>query len=404
MKIAIILGRGIEGCGVTRCAIEFQKATPNTTIFATTDKKWARRDTMVFDRKEFKCADWSQTQKIINSINENYDAALIYSVPARNTPEDTQANFVRMLKEITVRKGIVQLDHKIHSMSRNGRFDECCTNVDVLMTHSMQSDFVRWLAKRNVTTPMKKMALGFNYAEHRKKYWKPIEHQDPRTIRWIGRTSGWKGPNLMMDFHRDCMQNRGFITILEGLEAQIGWWTLLYNDKERTNPKYQQHQVNNRFRPRKELGETKFDPTEYGTESHGSAVYMYPPYNNHECMERMSRSAFGSDLYHLKAHMYGNNIENCHAECIASGTVPIFHKHFGDNVYHRVTGNPVSQDKHSGTVFLDESSFSQTAELLVKLSKDPVLRDEWRNMAYDYWVEHSDASICVQEIIDNLDL
>ena len=404
MKIAILLGRGVEGCGVTRCAIEFQKATPGTKIFATIDKKWARRDSMSFEKAEFKCADWEQSSKVVDEINQNFDCVLIYSVPSKSTPEETQANFVRIIQEIKLPKGIVQLDHKMQSMSRNGRFDECCENVDVLMTHSLKSDFVRWLAKRDIVTPMKKMALGFNYDEHRAKYWKPIEEQDDRTIRWIGRTSGWKGPNLMMNFHIEQMRSRNFITVLEGLEAQIGWWTLLYKDKERTMPFYKDGDLVNKFRPRKELGEVGFakDGSEYGTEVHGSGVYLYPPYKNAECMERLSRSAFGSDLYHLKAHMYGNNIENCHAECIASGTVPIFHKHFCDNVIHRVTGNPVSLDSNSGTIGLDETNFEETATLIEKLASDPVMRDDWREMSFEYWKSHSDASVTAAEIVDNL--
>ena len=120
-------------------------------------------------------------------------------------------------------------------------------------------------------------------------------------------------------------------------------------------------------------------------------------------MKRMAKSAFGSDLYHLKAHMYGNNIENCHAEVVASGTIPIFHKHFCDNVVHRVTGNPVTKDSHSGTIGLDDSNFQESRELMLKLSNDPVMRDEWREMSFEYWKAHSDASICTLEIIENLE-
>ena len=48
MKVAIILGRGIEGCGVTRYALEEQKWYINNgiqcDIYAGTDKKWGRKD------------------------------------------------------------------------------------------------------------------------------------------------------------------------------------------------------------------------------------------------------------------------------------------------------------------------------------------------------------------------
>jgi len=404
-KIAIILGRGVEGCGVTRCALEFQKATPNTKIFATIDKKWARRDTMVFDKDEFTCANTEEMTRVLDEVNQNFDMALIYSVPSKKHPEECQTNFVKLVQGIDLPKAIVQLDHKMQSLSRNGKFDEICKSVDVLMTHSLESDFTRWAVRESVDTPFAKMALGFTYDDHREKYWLPIEQQDSKTVRWIGRLSGWKGPNLMMDFHAKELMSQGYITVLEGLEASIGWAGILYEkgDNKNGKPLYQDNEIVNYFRPRKELNETKFDESLYGKETHGAGAYLYPPYTNVDCMERMAKSAFGSDLYHLKPHMYGNNIENCHAEVVASGTIPIFHKHFCDNVIHRVTGNPVTKDNHSGTIGLDHSNFQESRELMLKLSNDPTMRDEWREMSFEYWKAHSDASICTLEIIENLE-
>jgi|GEM_PF-2269103 hypothetical protein len=404
-KIAIILGRGVEGCGVTRCAVEFQKATPNTKIFATLDKKWARRDTMVFDKDEFTCGKSEEMTRVLDEVNENFDMVLVYSVPSKKHPEDCQINFVKLVQGITLPKAIVQLDHKMQSLSRNGKFDEICNSVDVLMTHSLESDFTRWAKRENVNTPFKKMALGFTYDDHREKYWLPIDEQDHKTVRWIGRLSGWKGPNLMMDFHAQQLMEENYITILEGLEASIGWAGILYEkgDNKNGKPFYKDHEIVNHFRPRKELNEVKFTEDLHGKETPGSGSYLYPPYTNVDCMERMAKSAFGSDLYHLKAHMYGNNIENCHAEVVASGTIPIFHKHFCDNVIHRITGNPVTKDSHSGTIGLDHTNFEETKKLMVKLSNDPVMRDEWREMAFTYWKKHSNADICTNEIITNLE-
>lgn len=402
MKIAIILGRGVEGCGVTRCSIEFEKATPNTKIFATIDKKWARRDTMNFDKDEFKCGDMKETQRVIDEINQNFEMCLIYSVPSKTHPVDCQDNFVKLVKGIDIPKGIVQLDHKMQSLSRNAKFDEICNSVDVLMTHSLTSDFTRWAKREGVKTPFRKMALGFDYDGHRETYWKPIELQNAKTVRWIGRLSGWKGPNLMMDFHASELMQRGYITVLEGLEASIGWKGILYDKDD--NPLYEDHQINNYFRPRKELGEVKFSEDLHGTEIPGSGAYLYPPYENQSAMERMSLSAYGSDLYHLKPEMYGNNIENCHAECIASGTIPIFHKHFCDNVIHRKTGNSISGDGFlkTGTIGLGNSNFDLVARAMEKLSSDPVFRNEMREISFEYWKEHSDSSITVKEIVKNL--
>ena len=48
MKIGVILGRGVEGVGVTKNVVEFQKLFPGVEIFATMDKLWPRRESMNF--------------------------------------------------------------------------------------------------------------------------------------------------------------------------------------------------------------------------------------------------------------------------------------------------------------------------------------------------------------------
>lgn len=391
MKIAILLGRGTEGCGVTQCALQMQRVT-GAKIFSAKDKKWPRAKGIVIDQIEFSVAkEW---EKITASINE-YDLCIIYSVPSKGHPEDCQTNFVKLLKAITIRKAFINVDHKAASIARNANLKEVCQSVDVMMTHSLQNAFTKFVKTNNIKVPIVKMGLGFDYDAHRAKYWKPIEQQNDATIRWIGRTSGWKGPELMMDFHEQALMNNGFITILEGLEASIAYKSMLYRDKAYT----ERRAVMNYFRPEKEYNEPKFTPDLYGKEVLGKGSYLYPPYTNVDAMERMSLSAFGSDLYHLEAEIYGNNIENCHAECIASGTIPIFHKHFCDNVIHKVQGKPVSQCVNTGTIGLDYTNFDETLKLMKQLRDDPVMRNEWREMAFEFWKQHSDGKPVIDEII-----
>ena len=50
--IAIVLGRGTEGCGVTQCALQMQKVT-GATIFSAKDKKWPRAKGLEIVQAEF---------------------------------------------------------------------------------------------------------------------------------------------------------------------------------------------------------------------------------------------------------------------------------------------------------------------------------------------------------------
>ena len=396
MKTIILLGRGTEGCGVTQCAIQMQKVT-GATILSANDKKWGRAKGLDLQQTEMSVGkEWEEMANIINQ----HDVCIVYSVPSKSHPQDCQDNFPKLLDAITVRKAFINVDHKAASIARNANLADVCRKMDVIMTHSLENDFSRFMKKNKILVPLKKMGLGFDYDGHRAKYWKAIHAQQRSMVRWIGRTAMWKGPALMIDYHQDALMDAEFITVLEGLEASIQYPLVLYRDNKEETPT-DRRKVVNYFRPEKQHGETqKFLPEFYGTEKVGNGAYLYPQYINEDCMNRMSRSAFGADLYHLKAETYGNNIENCHAEIIASGAVPIFHKHFCDNVIHKEQGKPVTLCKDTGTIGLDYSNFEECKEVMVKLKNDPAMRDDWREMAFEFWKQHSDGEMVVGEIME----
>jgi len=396
MKVCILLGRGTEGCGVTQCAIQMQKVT-GAKILSANDKKWGRAKGLELDQLEMSVGkEWELMANVVNQ----YDLCVVYSVPSKGHPQDCQDNFLKLLDAINIRKAFINVDHKAASIARNANLVEVCKKMDVIMTHSLENDFSRFMKKNKITVPLKKMGLGFGYDDHRAKYWRPIEEQENNMVRWIGRTAMWKGPALMIDYHQDALMDNGFITVLEGLEASIQYPLVLYRDNKNDNP-VDRRKVVNYFRPEKQHGETaKFKPELYGQEEVGKGSYLYPQYINAEAMDRLSRSAFGSDLYHLKAETYGNNIENCHAEIIASGSVPIFHKHFCDHVIHKVQGKPITQCKDTGTIGLDYSNFDECLSVMNQLKNDPTMRDDWREMAFEFWKQHSDGDDVVNEIIE----
>lgn len=394
MRVGILMGRGVEGCGVTKCVIEFCKVHPSP-VYATSDKKWPRKKAHGdLGFVEFQAADWSQCEKVATDLNE-LDAVIVYSLPSKDShPEDCQINFLRMLESITTRKVMVHLDHSVKSLHNNANLVRVLESMDLVLTHSERGVLAKFASKNGVSTPVKQVGLGFDFDAHRASYWKPVSEQDPLTLRWIGRTARWKGPRLVLDFHDEQLRRRGFRTVLEGLEASINYVIVLYYDD---HGKSQPRDVNCMFR----TWEKSKKPIniDHGNEVHGDAAYLYPPYDNAECMERLSRSAFGSDLYHLGVDQYGASIENCHGEIVASGCVPVFHKHFGDSIIHRVTGDPVSFSSLSGTVFLDENNFVEVGERMEKLSRDPVLRDETREMAFEFWRSHANAPTVVDDIM-----
>ena len=94
-KIAIVLGRGTEGCGVTQCAIQMQKVT-KADIYSAGDKRWGRAKGLDIRQKEFMMAD--EWEKTADELNNKYDLVIIYSVPSKSHPQGCQDNFVPFLK------------------------------------------------------------------------------------------------------------------------------------------------------------------------------------------------------------------------------------------------------------------------------------------------------------------
>ena len=406
MKIGVILGRGVEGVGLTKNVVEFQKLFPGVEVYATIDKLWQRMNSMDFKVNYFRGTDWNEISKptkkfpdlltctqVVDRINK-LDMCIVYSVPSKSHPEDCINNFIKMMDEIKVRKSLVQVDHKIHSINRNAGLAEISSKMNVLMCHYTENPFGKWVKKNNIETPLTNMGVGFNF---NKDYWKPIEQQNPNLVRWVGRTAMWKGPDIMIDFHNDHLRKNNFITILEGLEASINYPAVLYkNPKELTG----RRDVINYFRPEKGIDINESKNPEYGTEKINKGAYLYGAYTHSEMMERMSLGGFGSDLMYFNENIYGDNVEYCHTDCFAAGVIPIFHKHFCDNVIHKKQGKPISECKDTGTLGVDAENAETVCSQMIILSNDNVMRDEWRNMMFEFWKDHCDSSIIYKDIIN----
>ena len=98
--------------------------------------------------------------------------------------------------------------------------------------------------------------------------------------------------------------------------------------------------------------------------------------------------------------MYKRQVEYCHTDCFAAGVIPIFHKHFCDNVIHRKQGKPITECKDTGTIGIDASNAESMAHDMLMLANDNHCRDEWRNMMFEFWKEHCDATVIYDDIIN----
>ena len=399
MKIAILLGRGIEGCGATKSAIEFKKYCDKNNIigdiFAIDDKKWPRRSVHTFEVKSLYKFDKDDEMKRAVDDMSQYDFMVLYSVPPDTVSENAQQNFLIFLSEIrkSIKVFAVQLDHSIHSINRNANFKEICSNVDAIFTHSLDGDIARWMKKNNITTKLIQQGVGYDFDEVREKYWKPLDQVNLKIAKFVGRSAYWKGTLEFIEL-ANYLRPHGYATSMEGMEASMAFVTMFFKNKTRHDGPIDGIDLSTHGR--------KFDYNEsINNPKYGGPTVIYDGYQWDEAEERLSHCGFGADLYNLDARKYGRSIEYCQPDIVCAGAIPIFHKHFGDNCFYRTEDRPLSS-YDSGTVWIDPNNYEEAVEYMLQLSNDKKFFDIQRNKSFEFWKSHADNSLVQKTFIDNM--
>lgn len=381
-KIAILLGRGIEGCGVTKYTIElakyFKKHDIKYKIFVSEDKKFTR--TNAHNIEEFYLFKLKEKDfDISNEINK-YDCVFINSLPPINFSELQLSNWIKLLKNITCKKILIQHDHAIQSIRRNGALNETIQNVDKIFAHSKRNAFSKYVKKiKNIV--INEMMPGMYFDEVKDKYWQNIENQDPYHCKWIGRTTSWKGYDLILPFYKDYLMGT-FKTTLEGIEKSPAYIFI----KENYIKKYPDY----------------FEITDKILDNLENKCYICGPFINNEMLHRLSKCRFGYQLSILKPEFISRSIEYTHCEVVCSGAIPIFRKEYGERCLHRYYNKPLINCKNNGTLWLSKDNSKKIFDKMKYLAKNPLESNEMRNQAYNFYKLHNNADLVFKELIDNV--
>jgi len=397
MKIAIIMGRGIEGCGVTKFTVEQTKWLAKNgydfTVFSSKDKSWTRKNAHdVSNVVQLKFAKPEETQKMIDGCNQS-DIVIINSLPSIGHSDECIAQFKRALNEITTPIVLIQHDHSSLSIKRNAAIEESVHRASIIFGHSSTNDFSRYVEKITggggldsfMGDASGKTILNFqpgiDFDSIRAKYWKPIEEQDNQHNKWIGRTTSWKGYKEMFKFHNQFLRPNNYITTFEGIEKSPAY--LAFREMSEFNGHIADH--------------ISTIPLAYD-----QPAYVFGPYINDEMLERMSKVAFGYQLSILDERFIQRSIEYTHCELACVGVVPVFRKSYGERCTHRVQGKKLIDCKDTGTIWLDDNDMKPAFDVLDKLSKDNVMRNEYREMAFEFYKSHQDAQPTFEEMMKQI--
>lgn len=326
MKLALIVGRGWEGAGVTRYICELSSWLSQNNIdynvFVIDDKKWGRGKAQSLPN--FNWITKENIGTIANELNA-FDYVFLNSVPSvKGHSQWAQDGFLQMVKDIKTKKIVFQNDHKIQSIHRNANFFEICNQCDGIVSHSITSPFYKKLVEMfggAIRSKFIQLHVGFNFeplAKYRKdEHWKKITY--------LGRFATFKQPERLYGFLPYSSKN-DLLLEMKGVERSLGALPIFYEFEGREMTK----------NPRKDMVECHPKAIRDGLVTDNdkrdlSKVYIFGPYDYVDGMETLSSSLVGADFYHLSADAYGDNFEYAQCEIVGVGTVPMFDYHWAEN-------------------------------------------------------------------------
>lgn len=400
MKIALILGRGVEGAGVTRYMIEicsFLKTKDiEHDVFVVEDKKWGRGKAQ--DMPKYRFIDKENIVFMADTLNL-YDYVFINSVPSVKHSQWAQDGFLEMVKGIKTKKIVFQNDHKIASIWRNANFFEICNQCDGICSHSITSPFMNKLASiygSEIKDKFIQLHVGFNF-EQLTKYRKS-EHF--KKITYLGRFATFKQPERLYGFLPYAKQNN-LLLEMKGVERSLGALKIFYEDLDSGSkePNHKMIEVN------RKVIENGLDISEANRNL--DKVYIFGPYDYIDGMETLSSSLVGADFYHLNADAYGDNFEYAQCEIIGVGCVPMFDYHWAENcwVYHdgkKTEKRFVDLDEYGLFVKKDLTNVEEVVEKINDIYSNKALHKRFLDCSFEVTRNHCDSQWIFQKLLDDV--
>jgi hypothetical protein len=349
-KTAVLMLRGVEGCGVSTYARHFRAFFDDNggicDIYAL-NLNVGRPDTS----KDIKLRvfDFSESSEVVERINSDYDLVLVFSVPAKNVSDEIRDNYVeRILGGITKPKWMVNHDHHHLSISRNADYKNAIEACDGLLCHSLtktKSGFIAWLQKQEVSKVAQKMDVFFHIPLIEDHITFTKKQRQKRLIN-AARAVAWKRGSLVLNLH-DELAKKNFITEMIGFERSIAGYSQLKN----YNGKLTWFTTNEFYKPVK--GPSSFSSAKINNElfdfidqssQDPDLMYVIGSYDYTRGLRRIASSAFATHPRTFEHNNldYGNNFEYQGLEA-ALLAVPIFHRHFLETVTLPGTSTPLSQ-------------------------------------------------------------
>jgi len=399
MKIALINGRGREGAGVQRFAVELNRFLVKQNVkhkfFVCEEKKWGRGNMQEFpDFKSINSKDMLGLEKELNT----YDYVYILAVPSVKHPQDCIDNFFELVKNITSIKIIFQNDHKIASIWRNANFFKICNLCDGIVSHSITSPFYKKLISlfgSEIKSKFVQLHVGFDFSQLAK--YRKNEHI--KKITYLGRYATFKQPDRLFGFLPYAKQNN-LLLEMKGVERSLGSLNIFYDNIEKKIPKHDIYEIN-----KKSIENGFITDNDKRDFEH---IYVYGPYDYVDGMETLSSSLVGADFYHLDAAAYGNNFEYAQCEIVGVNCVPMFDYHWAENVFvYDGKGNKTDKrfidlDEYGLFVKKDLSNVPEIIEKINDIWNNKALHKRYLECSFEVTQAHCDSEWIFEHLLNDI--
>ena len=374
MKIAIVFGKGLDGCGVEKYAAVFQEfLSEEVDVFSLKEKSFTRSGCHIGPYKEFLPEDMRETAKM---LDENYDIVIYNSYPGNSNKPSTIRSFFFDLM-LNVNKPItVGMMHEIKKANyeRIPMHIAIANQCDQVYNFSTTTDYST--AVKSILTHKKDrirrfaMPMGINYKST------PFEQKEKRII-YAGRWTSMKGPNRILNFLN--IPNNEFKANLIGIERSIGAKGDIIDHPNCT------------YQP-------KFDNWKEDIDNFS----IFGPYPYDVGQELLSTSMFGYSGFTLpkEPQNYGDRMEYSQMEIFINGTIPVFDKHYGEN---NVDSNGVRYiDNDKIALWSAEKDLSDVYDQMVEIANNKELYEEYVKNGKEFVYREVSSDIVVPAFVKEI--
>ncbi len=383
----MVLGKGLDGCGVQRGAIEMmlwaKRHGHKYDIFYVDERGFARG--YKHGKLDFKRMKVPDFRTHADNIDKNYDVVVLNSYPsAKHTHACVHGFYHDFVKRIN-RPVIVGMMHEItkQMIDRIPMLFLILNRCDVVRCFSEKTWFANEFKKYFPRKRVERFRIWTSLPELDALRLKHADRPRLKRLLYMGRWTTMKDP-------RRCLE---LAPILERLDPEFD--VRLIGIEKSVGAKFDVI-----VHPRCEYYKYPTPDKLALTPQPGKSL-AYGPYAYDVGLDQMTQSMFGASFYQLpkSPENYGDRMEYTQIEMISVGSIPVFDKNFGENNY--TPDGKRFIDEWALAVWSDKYDLEWTAAVLHSLSLDPAMQKQYRDSSYEFVRQNFNADVILPDFFES---